>query len=156
MYFQVLLYVLPLVLPYFYIGFVPFSTHYYYKFITIYATVCFNIHFQWNKYIFVSFSTLYHALPWSFLKKKYINIFFKKLMVTPGNVLIIVTNKNGAKFICKMLVAQVLAHTWPALPVIVFSGLEQHWAKGKREILSNFEQGQHFFRICSWKYIKPK
>ena len=32
---------------------------------------------SWNKYIFVWFSTLYHALPSNFFRKKYIKIYIK-------------------------------------------------------------------------------
>ena len=35
------------------------------------------LHFQWNRYITVWFSTRYHALISIFLKKKYINVFSK-------------------------------------------------------------------------------
>ena len=42
------------------------------------ATACLTIHFQWNKYIFVSFSTIYYALPSNFWKKNYFNFFLKK------------------------------------------------------------------------------
>ena len=52
--------------------------------ITTWATVCLTIHFQ---YIFVWFSTRDHVLPSNFFKKTYINIFFKKLMVTRCNAL---------------------------------------------------------------------
>ena len=41
---------------------------------------------QLNKYIFVPFSTRYHKLPSSFLKKLD-NTLFKKLMITRSNAL---------------------------------------------------------------------
>ena len=37
----------------------------------------------------------------------------KTFINTFGNVLKMVTNKNGAKFPCKILIASLLAHSWP-------------------------------------------
>ena len=114
-YFHRLPYVLPVMLQYLFGSFIPFPMHYYNKLITILTTVCLAIHFQWNKYIFVWFSTRYRALQSCSLERKYINIFSKNCKIdnyvltllkmywttfsnTSGNVSKIVTNKNGAKF----------------------------------------------------------
>ena len=66
---------------------------------------------------------------------------------TPGNVMIIVTNKNGAKFACKMLVAPLLAHFWPALPDIAFSGLVQHWAREKGKFWETLSKSNIFLGL---------
>ena len=53
----------------------------------VHYQICYCLPYRTFKYIIVSFSMLYHTSPRSFLKKKNINIFFKKLVVMHGNVL---------------------------------------------------------------------
>ena len=78
---------LPYALPYYNRQFLKYSTDDLFLCNIRCITVHVTMHFEVNKYIFVPFSTGYHALPSILSKKVIVYFFFKNLMVTPGNAL---------------------------------------------------------------------